>query len=257
MKIEQVAVQLYTLREYLQTPADIANSLARVREIGYRAVQVSGLGPIADDELARMLRDADLTCCATHERGAEILDSPERVVARLRALDCRITAYPFPAGVDLGTPAAVTAFAARLEAAGRVLHAAGQTLCYHNHHLEFRRQDGRTVLEAIFAQADPRYLQAEPDTYWVQFGGGDPVDWCQRLHGRLPILHMKDYALDAAFKPVFAEIGTGNLDWPRIVAAADAAGCRWYAVEQDVCPGDPFDSLRQSFDYISTTLCAD
>ena len=257
MKIEQVAVQLYTLREHLKTPQDIANSLARVRAIGYQAVQLSGLGPVDDAELVRMLAGEGLVCCATHEPGSEILDSPQRVVARLQALGCSITAYPYPAGIDLTTLDAVRAFAARLDAAGRQLHAAGQVLCYHNHHLEFRRLDGRTVLEHLYALTDARYLQGEPDTYWVQYGGGDPVDWCERLQGRLPILHLKDYAIGADARPTFAAVGQGNLDWPRIIDAADAAGCRWYAVEQDTCPGDPFESLRQSFDYIQGQLCED
>jgi sugar phosphate isomerase/epimerase len=47
----------------------------------------------------------------------------------------------------------------------------------------------------------------------------------------------------------------GNLDWRAIVREADAAGCEWYMVEQDMCPGDPFASLKQSFDYIREHLC--
>jgi hypothetical protein len=39
------------------------------------------------------------------------------------------------------------------------------------------------------------------------------------------------------------------------VAASDDAGCEWYIVEQDTCSGDPFDSLKMSFDFISSTLC--
>ena len=113
------------------------------------------------------------------------------------------------------------------------------------------------MLEHLYALTDARYLQGEPDTYWVQYGGGDPVDWCERLQGRLPILHLKDYAIGADARPTFAAVGQGNLDWPRIIDAADAAGCRWYAVEQDTCPGDPFESLRQSFDYIQGQLCED
>ena len=62
------------------------------------------------------------------------------------------------------------------------------------------------------------------------------------------------YAIDADNKPTFAEIGHGNLDWPRIVAAAKASGCEWYIVEQDRCDGDPFDSLKMSFDYITQNL---
>lgn len=255
MKLSQVAAQLYTVRNLCKTPAGVADTLKQVKAIGYPAVQVSGLCPMPEAELAALLKDNGLRCCATHESGDKILGDPAAVAASNLALGSRIVAYPYPGGVDFSTLAAVRAFANRLNASGQVLHAAGVTLCYHNHHMEFQQLEGRTILEIIYAETDPRFLQGEPDTYWVQYGGGDPVAWCQRLAKRLPILHMKDYAVNAKHEVGFAEIGHGNLDWPRIVAAADAAGCEWYCVEQDTCPGDPLESLAKSFAFIRDRLC--
>ena len=81
-----------------------------------------------------------------------------------------------------------------------------------------------------------------------------PAEWCTRLKNRLPLLHLKDYAVDATGKPYFAEIGQGNLDFKAIIAAAEASGCEWFIVEQDVCPGNPFGSLKLSIDYIKARL---
>lgn len=256
MKIHQVAAQLYTVRDHLKTPADIAASLKKVRAIGYQAVQLSGLGPIPEADLVQLCRDNGLTICATHEDSQKILNEPAAVVDRLKKFGTQITAYPYPGGINFSTLASVKDFAHRLNAAGKVLHDEGLVLCYHNHHIEFQRLAGKPVLEIIYAETDPRYLQGEPDTYWVQNGGGDPVAWCTRLTGRLPIIHLKDYTVLPDNKVTFCEIGNGNLNWKRIIAAAEAAGCQWFAVEQDTCPGDPFDSLRQSFDFIRANLCA-
>jgi len=253
MKINQVAAQLYTLREHLKTVPDIARSLKRVREIGYLAVQASGVGPIPEAEFLALLKGEGLTLCATHE--GNILTEPQKVIARLNALGCRYTAYPYPGDVKLETLAEVREFARQLNTAGKQLYEAGKILTYHNHHIEFRKIDGHLILDVLFNETDPRYLQGEIDTHWVQYGGGDPVAWCAKLKGRLPLLHMKDFAITPDNKIAFAEIGQGNLDWPRIVAAAEGSGCEWFIVEQDVCPGDPFDSLKQSFEYIRTTLC--
>lgn len=256
MKLSQVAAQLYTVRDLCKTPAGVADTLKRVRDIGYPAVQVSGLCPMPEAELAAMIKANGLVCCATHMSGEKILTEPAAVAAANLALGSTIVAYPYPGGISFDTMEKVRDFAQRLNEAGRVMHAAGVTLCYHNHHMEFQRvEGGRTILETLYAETDPRFLQGEPDTYWVQFGGGDPVDWCQRLKGRLPILHMKDYAVNAKHEVGFAEIGYGNLAWPRIVAAADAAGCQWYCVEQDTCPGNPLDSLDKSFRFIRDHLC--
>jgi len=88
--------------------------------------------------------------------------------------------------------AVVGRWISRLDQAGAVLAAAGQTLCYHNHHQEFRHLGGRVLLDLIFEGTKAVNLQGEPDTYWIQFGGGDPVVWCEKLAGRLPLLHLKD-----------------------------------------------------------------
>ena len=254
MKASQLAAQLYSVRDYLKTPADIATSLQKIRAIGYQAVQVSGMGPIPEADLVKLCRDNGLTICATHEPSDQILTNPQAIVDRLQKLNCRITAYPYPGGVKFDSVASVKELCRRLNAAGKVLHEAGQVLCYHNHHTEFQRVAGQPALEIIYAETDPQYLQGEPDTYWVQFGGGDPVAWCTRLKGRLPIIHLKDYMVQPDNKVTYTEIGNGNLDWKKIIAAADAAGCQWFAVEQDECPGDPFESLRQSCAYLQT-LC--
>lgn len=254
MNTSRIAAQLYTCRDLLKTPADIARTLHRVREAGYTAVQVSGMGPIAEEELVRILDGEGLVCCATHEPSDVILDSPQKVVERLGKLGCRFTAYPFPNGIDLAAVAVVDDWIARLDRAGAVLAAAGQTLCYHNHHHEFRKLGGRTILERIYEGTKPANLQGEPDTYWIQFGGGDPVEWCERLSGRLPLLHLKDYMVDASNNVTMCEIGEGNLDFRRIIAAAEKSGCEWFIVEQDTCPGDPVDSLAKSYAWLAENI---
>ena len=62
MRRKQIAAQLYTLREFLKTPEDIAISLKKVKKIGFDAVQVSGLGPIDAAELKKILDGEGLIC---------------------------------------------------------------------------------------------------------------------------------------------------------------------------------------------------
>ena len=63
---------------------------------------------------------------------------------------------------------------------------AGLTLSYHNHSGEFRRHDGKLILDIIYDESDPRCVQGQIDYYWVQHGGGDSEDWCRKLEGRMP-----------------------------------------------------------------------
>ncbi|MGF1484036.1 MAG: sugar phosphate isomerase/epimerase family protein [Opitutales bacterium] len=254
MKLEQVALQLYTIRDFTKTPEALAESLKKVAGIGYQAVQVSAVGPIENEALVKLCADHGLALCATHESGQEILDNPQAVAAKLNALNCKYTAYPYPGGVDFSSEASVNELIGKLNAAGKVLHEAGCTLLYHNHQIEFRKLGGQIILEKIYAETDPKYLQGETDTYWIQYGGGSPVDWCTQLKNRQPVIHLKDYRINAENGIEFAEVGAGVLPFEAIIAEAEAGGCEWFVVEQDRCPGDPFDSAKQSFDYITANL---
>lgn len=254
MKLNQVAVQLYTLRDHLKTAEDYAKSLQKVAEIGYQSVQISGPRPLPPAEIRKLCDQYGLTLNSTHENSAEILENPQQIVRNLREFGCKYTAYPYPAGIDFNSEDSVNTLIQKLEASGKVLAEAGLVLTYHNHHHEFRKMGDKTVLETLYERTHPNHLQGEIDTYWVQFGGGDPVGWCRKLNQRLPLLHMKDYMVTPDYKISFTEIGNGVLDFKAIVAAAEASGCEWFIVEQDVCPGDPFESLAKSFAYIRDNL---
>jgi sugar phosphate isomerase/epimerase len=254
MKPGQIAVQLYTLRDHCRTAPEYAETLKKVRSIGYPAVQLSGVGPIPETELRSIADSEGIVICATHEGGELILKTPEKVVERLQALGCKYTAYPFPAGIDFKDPSSVSRLISQLDAAGAVLREAGCVLSYHNHAHEFYKEGSQTILEEIYDGTEPANLRAELDTYWIQAGGGNPVAWCRRMKGRLSVLHLKDYAVSPTGAPFFAEVGYGNLDFKAITAAAEESGCEWFVVEQDTCPGDPFESVAKSFDYIQANL---
>lgn len=247
MKKSQLAIQLFTLRDFLKTPEDIATTLKRVKKIGYDAVQVSGMGPIAAEELLKMLDGEGLVCCATHEPGVNICENTAVVIERLAKLKCKYTAYPYPHKVPTSEAEAI-ALAGQLNAAAEKMAAAGQVLTYHNHAIEFMKFNGKTMLDIFYDNAPA--MQSELDTYWVQHGGANPVSWIKKMAGRLPLLHMKEFGIVDNQITMF-HIGGGNLEWDAIVSAAEAGGTEWFIVEQDRCLIDPFESIKLSYEYIS------
>ncbi|MEK7413874.1 MAG: sugar phosphate isomerase/epimerase [Planctomycetota bacterium] len=258
--LSRLAVQLFTVREFCKDGASLTTSLRKLRAIGFGAVQVSGVGPIEPAEIRRICAGEGMTICATHEASKRIIEETDAIADRLDAMGCALTAYPHP-HVPLTNLAEVRALAAALDVAGAKLKARGITLCYHNHDMEFRRVAGKPVLEWLYDLTEPGNLQGEPDTYWVQRGGGDPATWCRKLAGRLPIIHLKDFAyiVNAAGEVKQAElcmVGDGNLDWAGILSAARDAGCQWYTIELDRCDGDPFVHLANGYNYIRNRLGA-
>jgi sugar phosphate isomerase/epimerase len=252
MKKDRIAAQLYTVRDYCNDSHDLSETLRKVRSLGYRAVQMSSLGPLPPQDLARILQDEGLTCCDTHEDSEELLAEPGSIVERLQILGCRSTTYPYPQGREFSTVDDIRRFSKALNRTGKLLAKEGILFSYHNHNLELHRVAGKTVLEWILAETDPDALHLQLDTYWIQAGGGDPVEWLGKAKGRATILHLKDYGVDARGRATFEEIGQGNLSWSRIIPAAKRAGCKWYVVEQDSDweDGDPFQSLKMSLAYL-------
>jgi len=250
MSTTVLAAQGYTVREFAKTPADIARTCARLRQIGYEALQVSAFGPIAPEELAKILRNEGLTCCATHTSFERMVTEPERVAEEHRIIRCQHAAPgALPPAFRQDGAAGYLRFAHAASAVATKLATLGLTLSYHNHDFEFEKFGGKTGLELIYDNAPN--LCAELDTFWVQTGGGDPIAWLRRLKGRTPLLHLKDMVYHKD-RMVMAEIGEGNLDWRGIVAAAQASGTQWFIVEQDVCQRDPFESLTISLRYLQS-----
>ena len=239
-----IAAQLYTLRNFTKTPADIATTLKKVRAIGYEAVQLSALGPIPTDDLKAILDKEGLTVAATHASYEKMRDDPEAILKEHRTLGCKHTAIGgLP--TDYRNAAGYPKFAKEASAVAKRLTEGGLSWGYHNHAFELEKFSGRTGLEILYGESDPAYFTAEIDTYWITYGGGDPAHWIRSLKGRIPLLHLKDMSFGAD-KQWMAEVGEGNLNWPAILDAAKFAGVKWYIVEQDVCQRDEFESLAIS-----------
>jgi sugar phosphate isomerase/epimerase len=245
-----LAAQLYTIRQHTQTLPEFTESMRKIRAIGYRAVQVSGIGPIAHGDVLRVTQAEGLVICITHIPFDLLRSDLQAVIAQHTLWQCpNVAIGSMPVEFRTGE-AGYRRFASEASAIGEALAQAGLTFSYHNHSFEFVRFGGRTGLEILFEESDPRFLQAELDTYWIQHGGADPAAWVRRVKGRMPVVHLKDMAIRSEgwnIEQLMAEVGEGNLNWPAILDACREAGVRWYAVEQDICQRDPFESLAISY----------
>ncbi len=240
-----IAVQLYTLRSLLNDPAQLGDVLGRLREIGYETVEVAGLGPRTIDRFGEELARAGMNACALHAGLDRLTRDFDAVVEEGTRWRCEYVVVPSIPESYRSTDG-YRRFAAEIAAVAIRLREHGLRLAYHNHAFELERYDGQTGLETIFASARPDALEAELDTYWLQFGGANPARWIRRFKGRVPLVHLKDMAIRQG-DPVDAEIGEGNLDWVEILSACRDAGTRWLVVEQDDPRRDPLEAVAISY----------
>ena len=87
------------------------------------------------------------------------------------------------------------------------------------------------------------------DTYWLSYAGVNPAKFIRERKGRIACVHLKDLKI-VNNAPEICEIGQGNIDWDDVIAACEDAEVEYALVEQDICDGDPFDSLKISYDYL-------
>jgi len=133
------------------------------------------------------------------------------------------------------------------------LKAAGIQFGYHNHAHEFiRSPNGLRPFDVLVNEGGPD-LMMEIDTYWVAQAGANPAKWLRKCAGRIPVIHDKDMLVVEKNDTDMCPVGEGNLEWDEIIAACEAGGTKWHAVEQDrtLKGRDPFDCLKSSFDFLT------
>jgi sugar phosphate isomerase/epimerase len=257
---DQLAVQMYTLRDFTKTADGLKDSLEKIHQIGYRALQLSAVGAVEGDspavsisECKQMLDDLGIKCAATHRSWDSLLHNTDAEIEAHHVLDCNYTAIGgiFGARHEQGE-AGYREFLKECETVLPKLKAAGIRFAYHHHSHEFLRlnaSDRRTLFDMMIEESIPE-LCFELDTYWLVNAGVNPVKYIKKCAGRVPVAHLKDKAMGQGQNTIYAAVGEGNLDWDDILPAFEQAGTEWYCIEQDVCPRDPFDCLRSSFQFL-------
>ncbi len=242
-----VGAQLFTLRDFCKTPQDLAATLKKVRQIGYTAVQLSGIGPMPAQAVADAVAAAGLKSPATHVGWGRFKDDLDGLIA-----DHKLWGAPHSAVGSLPkeyfSAEGLELFARELPPIAERLAAEGMTFSFHNHSNELAHIDGKCWLTKLYETIAPEHLKVEIDTYWITAGGGDPAAWVARYPGRQPLLHFKDMIVEFDRTQKFAPVGDGNLNWPAIIDAARKADVEWIFVEQDNAYGaDPFECLARSY----------
>jgi len=250
-----VGVQLYTVRRVL--PKKPLETLRAIEQIGYREVECGADGL---DSIWPSLKQTSLHAVSVHLDGQLFIHHQEKLPAALEDAKKHGFEYvvcPWIEPRDRGGVEMIRKLGQSLSSAGELCRKAGMRLCYHNHAFEYQpTRDGR-LLDVLMKTTDPALVSLELDVMWAHVAGADPVGVLQQYGDRIPLVHLKNVApgVEPRFNEhipsaAFRELGNGTVDIPAVIRAAKKAGVKHYFVEQDETPGDPIESLRQSFQYL-------
>lgn len=247
----KLAAQLYTIRDFAKTPEDIYASLKKVKQIGYNAVQLSGLGPIEPAQLKEYLTDLELDACVTHSPFSRIIEDTAALIAEHKLWNCNyIGVGSLPE--QYRSLEGYREFVKLIRPAAQAIKDAGLKFVYHNHDFEFEPLEGKNLMERMAEDFTPDIYGFLVDTFWVQAGGASPAAFIEKYADFIEVVHLKDMTI-LGRQRAMAEVGHGNMDWDGIGKACQKAGVLYAAVEQDTCQRDPFESLGMSLAYLKQT----
>ncbi|MDR3697886.1 sugar phosphate isomerase/epimerase [Mucilaginibacter sp.] len=262
-----IGLQLYTVRDHMQK--DPVATIAKVAQIGYTSVEGAtytgsekfyGMDSAA---FAGLLKQNGLIMPSSHYRLGEeqiggasqkgtLLNDWNKAVDDAATVGIKYMVCAFLSPNERGTLDHYKQVADDFNKAGETCKKAGIQLCYHNHDFEFIQQDGKFPYEILLANTDKDLLKMEMDMYWVTKANQDPIALINEYPGRFPLWHIKD--MDKAPNRMFTEVGNGIIDFKKIFTHAKKAGLKYFFVEEDKCPGEPYDSITQSINYIKSNL---
>ena len=259
----KAGLQLYTLRDYIgQDPKGV---LAKVVKAGYQEVETYGYSPeknfwgLKPTELKAVLAGYGLSTPSGHyDLGPYLRDDNEAqleaTIAAAKACGQQYLIIPSLDEKLRATPADFKALAAKFNKAGAKCKAAGLRLGYHNHDFEFKPIGGTMLYDVLLRETDPALVDFEMDIYWVVRAGQDPIKLMQAHPKRFPLWHVKD--MDKATPSLNTEIGSGSIDYRKIMAYASTAGLKHPIVEQENFALDAYQSIAQSAAYMRKNLFA-
>ena len=250
----KIAAQLYTVREYTQTPEAFLETLKKIKEIGYESVQISGTYAMEADYIKKCLDETGLDLCATHTNRDRILKDTKAVIEEHKLWNCKyigLGAYSkFWESPDMPLKEMADEFLKEFFPVAKEISDAGLTFLYHIHAQEFQHvEKGVTFLQYI-TERMPEKFGILADFYWTQVGGEDPYRFISQYKDKLQVVHFKDL-LPKGNASAMAPVGEGNINYEAIYRELSKIGTEALAVEQDDCNGEnPFDCLKRSLENI-------
>jgi sugar phosphate isomerase/epimerase len=259
-----IGLQLYTVRDHMSK--DPVATLAKVAQIGYNSIE--GATYTGDEkfygmsgaDFTKVLKDNGLAMFSCHYRLGEdmkgtkgtMLNDWDKAVDDAAAIGLKYMICAWLSPAERGTLDHYKQVGDDLNKAGEVCKKAGIQLCYHNHDFEFIQENGKYPYDTLLSTTDKDLVKMEMDMYWMTKAKQDPIAIFNEHPGRFPLWHLKD--MDNKPDQMFTEVGNGIIDFKNIFKHASKAGLKYFFVEQDVCPGDPYDSIAKSINYIKTNL---
>ena len=263
-----LAAQLWTFRYDLEK--DVPGTLKKIKNLGINYVEGFDAPFIVGnpDKFKSQLDAAGLKMFALHWNNLDDWrKDPKVIMETAKKLGAHYTgiARLKLTKADTVTLAVVNEAADILTKACPQAKAAGLQLYYHIHGYELQPMaDNKTFFDSFVSRIDYNCVRLEADVFWVTYAGQDPVQFMEKYHNGVELLHIKDMAANvptgvftgANFNPsdmpadYWKPVGKGKIDYKSVFQKGKQIGVKWYILEMDKYDGDVYAAVDSSIAYI-------
>jgi sugar phosphate isomerase/epimerase len=232
---------LYTVRNDMGKDAE--GTLKKVASVGYKYIEAAQYGngkfyKMTPEEFKSALDKLELIPLSTHMGGVSLENADEQI-ADAKAAGFKYFVLPVPPrdffafdqeNRSIKMKGDIAELTELMNILGKKCREAGLELLYHNHDFEFKKdENGIVPIQYFLENTDPELVNFQIDLYWVIKAEADPVAYMEKYPGRFKIWHVKDMDDQGRFAPV----GTGTIDFAKILEKKEVSGMEYYIVEQD------------------------
>jgi sugar phosphate isomerase/epimerase len=248
-KIPNFGIQLWTVKEDMM--ADAKGTLAKLAGFGYKQIE-SYEGPqgmfwgMGHKGFKSYIDDLGMKIVSSHCDNLTDFDkkSEQAAAIGMQYLIC-------PHKGSQKTLDNYKAFADEFNASGKIAKKHGIRFAYHNHDYSFIPMDGQMPQDVMMQGTDPSLVDFEMDIYWVNFANQDPIAWLKKYPNRFKLCHVKDLAKTAKNEPESCVLGTGIIDFKKVLKAGAKYCLASFFVEQEAFTGtNPIDAAGLGAKYM-------
>ena len=245
--LSRIGLELYSVRDAMRR--DPERTLAAVRAMGYDDVELlwslGNFGRTPAQVRATLDREG-LRAPSAHVSPAILFVGWERSLDIAHRLGHEYLIVPNFTPDSARSLDDWREWADRFNAAGAVARRAGIWLAFHNEPDHVTPIDGTVPYDLFVARTDPTVVRHQLDVGNMVMGGGDPFTYLQRYRDRYWSFHVKDVLPDRSRD---TELGTGVVDFRKLLAGIPDLDRKHYYVEQEEAP-DPLASARRNCEFL-------
>lgn len=233
-------LQLYSLRDLFGSKG-VQAGLDQAKSFGFETVELAGTYNLKPAEFLPLLKERGLKPVSCHFAWDRWKSDPDGVAAEAKALGLEQAGCAWANHKNPFDEAQAREVIEVFNRAGAATKKVGIRFFYHLHGFEFVKHGQGTLADLLITGCDPDLVSFQMDVFWVFFPGQDPASWLLKYPGRWVSMHLKDLRKGVERGPLTGStdkandvaLGTGQVDWPSVLAAAKKVGVQYYFIEDE------------------------